>query len=287
MTTDNRSGFAFLGFFYLWLRRARTIRHVAGGICMSITEISRYAGVMFLVVCGCGGVESVLAQQPGQPKSDTAVTDQSTGAANVSESATKAKIIASAEWKQAYNDFQKWLASQIIYTPAEIEQINANLAAQIQAMPASELQDFLRDRQAKLQVLNGKEFQDAQQWLGEYLSVLADGFRLQTLRNIGLTDFSNMTADQLEDAFMRVRAHRLSMLQQRAAFDQNRQQMVQMVQQSNAASRQAQEQRGPRTAAQFGTNQSPYRPPILNPLPPARRPFFVDSNGRIGYFLPF
>ncbi len=253
---------------------------------MSIAQISRCVGIFIVVVFECGGVESAPAQQPGQPNSGMAATDQSMGAGNISDAAAKAKIIASPEWKQAYNEFQKWLASQVIFTPAEIEQINANLAAQIQAMPAHELQDFLGDWQARLKVLNGKDFQDAQQWLGEYLSVLADGFRRRTLKDFGLNDFANMTADQLEDALIRVRAYRLSLLQSQAAFDQSRQQRVQMVQQSNAASRQALQQRNSR-AAQFGTNQSPYRPPILNPLPPSRRPFFVDSNGRIGYALPF
>ncbi len=140
------------------------------------------------------------------------------------------------------DEFQKWLASQAIYTPADVQRITANLKAQIQAMPANELQGFLDDWQAKLKVLNGKDFQDAQQWLGEYLSVLTDGFRRQTLKDLGLTDVANMSAGQLEDAIVRIRANRLTTQQRRAAFDQSRQQMVQMVQQSNAATQQALQQ---------------------------------------------
>ncbi len=151
-------------------------------------------------------------------------------------------------------------------------------------MPASELQGFLDDWQAKLRVLNGRDSQDAQQWLGQYLSVLADGIRRRTLSEMGLADLPNMTASQLEDAFIRVRARRLSLQQSRAAFDQNRQQRVQMAQQNNAAMQQARLQRG---AAQFGTNQGPYRPSRFDPPPLQRGPqFFVNGDGRIGFVLP-
>ena len=185
-----------------------------------------------------------FAQQPGPTKSGPAATKASSSAGGASESAAKEKIFASPQWKQVYDEFQKWLASQAIYTPADVERIKKNLLAQMQSMSAGDLQGFLDDWQAKLKVLNGKDFQDAQQWLGEYLSVLNDGFRRQTLRDLGLSDVANMTAGQLEEAIIRIRANRLSTQQRQAAFDQRRQQMVGMVQQSNAATQQAQQQPG-------------------------------------------
>ncbi len=237
-----------------------------------------------IVVAVCLAFESAPAQQPPQPKSDSAAK-QPTVAPNPSDAATKAKILASKEWKQAYDEFQKWLTTQAIYTPADVERIKANLAAQIQALPASELQGFLDDWQARLKVLNGQDFQDAQQWLGEYLSVVTDGFRRRTLQDLGLKDVANMTAAQLEDAIIAIRADRLSRQQQRAAFDQNREQMVQRVQQNRAAAQQRLDQRSS-SAAQFATHESPYRPPRYNP-PPPRRQFFVDGDGRVGFLLPY
>jgi hypothetical protein len=239
---------------------------------MSTTSFYRCVGVLIVIVAGCFAVEYLPAQQ-------------SSGTVNSAEAGSKAKILASQEWKQAYDEFQKWLASQAIYTPADVERIKANLAAQIQIMPASELQGFLDDWQARLKVLNGRDFQDAQQWLGEYLFVVTDGFRRQTLKNLGLTDVANMTAAQLEDAIIRIHADRLSRMQSRVAFEQNRQQMVQMVQQSNAAAQQARQQSN-FGAARFGTNQSPYRPQRFNPPPRPRQQFFVDGNGQIGFTLP-
>jgi hypothetical protein len=251
---------------------------------MSSTQITRCAAGL-VAIAGLLTCKSSSAQQPAPTKS-AAETKQTPVAAEPSDAAAKEKILAGPAWKQVYDEFQKWLASQAIYTPADVERIKANLKAQVQSLPASELQGFVDDWQAKLKVFNGKDFQDAQQWLGEYLSVLADGFRRRTLKNLGLENVANMTASQLEDAIVRIRANRLATLQQQAAFNQSRQQMVRMVQQSNAATQQAQQQTNS-GAAQFGTNQSPYRPPKFNPPPPPRRQFFVDSYGRIVIGLPY
>ena len=245
--------------------------------------MTRCIGVLVAIVSPLL-VESSIAQQSGQPKLGAAEVNTATTGGNSSEAAAKEQILASPAWNQAYDEFQNWLASQAIYTPADVARIKANLLAQIQSMSASELQGFLNDWQAKLKVLNGKDFQDAQQWLGEYLSVLADGFRRRTLSDFGLADFPNMTAGQLEDAFIRARTRRLALQQNRAAFDLNRQRMVQTAQQNNAAAQQARQQRG---GAQFATNQSPYRPLRFDP-PPQRRPqFFIDGFGRIGFGLPY
>jgi hypothetical protein len=203
------------------------------------------------------------------------------------ESSAKEKLLASPEWKQIDSDFQSWLARQAIYRPADIEQINANLAAQIQAMPASEVQAFIGDWQARLKVLKGGEFQDAQDWLGQNLSVMADGFRRRTLKDAGLNDLANMSAVELEDAFMRIRVNRLSTQQRQATFDQSRQQQVQGAQQTNAAARQAQQQSRPSGERRFATHESPYRPPKFNPPPPPRRQFFVTPGGRVMFTLPY
>jgi hypothetical protein len=253
---------------------------------MSTARISGCVVVAIAVVAGCDAVDHAAAQPLAQPGSGSA-SDQPAGASDSSDTDLKKRIITSPEWKQAYDEFQRWLGLQVIYTPTEVERIKANLATQIQVLSASELQGFLDDWQARLRVLNGRDFQEAQQWLGEFLMVVADGFRRQTLADWGLVDVSNMTARQLEDAITRIRAERLSSQQRRATFDQHRQQMVQRVQQNNGSTQQNLQQRNS-VAAQFDTHRSPYRPATSNPPAPApRRQFFVDGNGRIGFTLPF
>jgi hypothetical protein len=125
---------------------------------MATFMMHKSVSVLLIVIAGCMAVGGALAQQP-------APADQSRVAANSSEAAMKAKILASAEWNQAFDEFQKWLSAQAIYSPA-------------------------------------------------------DG---------------------------RSKSH----------------------------------------AAQFGTAQSPYRPPKFNPPPQPRRQFFVDQNGNISFGLPF
>ena len=120
---------------------------------------------------------------------DAPEVNTATTSGNSSEAAAKEQILASPAWNQAYDEFQNWLASQAIYTPADDRRESSEFVAQIQSMSASELQGFLNDWQAKLRVLNGRDSQDAQQWLGQYLSVLADGFRAELLVKWGLLTF--------------------------------------------------------------------------------------------------
>jgi hypothetical protein len=205
---------------------------------------------------------------------------------SASEAAAKKAILGSQQWNQVYDEFQRWLSTQTIYTPDDVERIKSNLSAQIRVASASELQDVVDDWQAKLRVLNGRDFQEAQQWLGEYLSVFADGLRRQRLQQLGLTHIENMSAAQLEDAALRIRAHRLNALQRRAAFDQNRQQQVLSAQQNNAA-RQLSRQQARTGAGQFMTNVDPNRPEKFNPPAASRRQFFMGPDGRLMYSLPF
>lgn len=222
------------------------------------------------------------AQQPGDTKSGA----ETVAASSPTTDATAKEILmASPLWKEMYAEFQKWLSSQTIYTDADVQRINANLTAQLRAMPVSELEGFLNDWQAKLDVLQGRDFQDAQQWLGQYLSAFADGFRRRTLQNLGLGDITQLSARELENAMLNARADRMAAHQRQNAFNESRSQMIQNARQSNAAARDARQQS--RTGgARFGTNQSPYRPPRFDPPPPPRRQFFVDQYGRINFFLP-
>src|SRR5215467_7986285 len=116
-----------------------------------------------VAACAFVVVRSMSAQQPSQPNSGATSSDQPAGRTVTSDEAAKAKIMASPAWRQANEAFQKWLESQTIYTPGDIARIKAKQLAQIRAIPASELQGFLDDWQARLKVLNGQDFQEAQQ----------------------------------------------------------------------------------------------------------------------------
>jgi hypothetical protein len=220
-------------------------------------------------------VRPLAAQQPAPAARPMAPAAAPT--TNSSDAAARAKIMASDEWKQVYTGYQKWLTTQPIYTPKQINRINEKLDAQIRNTPASELQAFLNDWQAKLKVLNGKDFQEAQNWLGAYMTNMADGYRRNYLQSMGLTDIPNMSAKQLEGAITEIRANQASIAQDQQVFDQTRQQTVQTVQQNNAATQQAdQNMYDLDGGGDYGTYQSPYTgmmfndnfiPPVGNYLP--------------------
>src|SRR5690348_14997915 len=117
--------------------------------------------VVFSVIVGLTIATAAFAQQPKPKHPGAAAADQAPGSGQPSEATAKEILLASPIWKEMYNEFQKWLASQAIYTPADIKRINANLAAQLRSMPVSELEGFLNDWQAKLDVLQGRDFQEA------------------------------------------------------------------------------------------------------------------------------
>jgi hypothetical protein len=242
------------------------------------------------------GPHHLRGQQPARPS--TAPAPAAKGAAPAPAKAPapmdaeKSKILASEPWKQVMSEYQKWVSSQPIYTTDDVKRMNAKISAAIASMSASDLQEYLDDWQAKLKVLNGQNFQDAQAWLGAYLEPCTDGYRAKTLKQLGLTDVANMSAKQLEDAIVRIRADRLSREASQAAFEQSRASQVRMLQQDYATSQQALQQA---SGAQnnygygpgFNTMQSPYHPPKFNPPPQPRMHFYVNGQGQIGYLLPF
>src|SRR5690606_18906179 len=97
------------------------------------------------------------------------------------EESKKSRILASERWKQMVEEFHKWLSIQVVYSPQQVEQIKARFDVEIQKMSAAELQHFLDQWDAKLKVLLGKDADEAREWLGQFLSAAADGYRKQTL----------------------------------------------------------------------------------------------------------
>jgi hypothetical protein len=226
-------------------------------------------------------VDRLSAQSANQAISDRAAPTAKSVVAAPSDAAARAKIAASDAWKQVEMEYQKWLSHQTIYTPSQIKRINDQLSHQFDTMPISELQGYLDDWQAKLKVLNGKDFQEAQNWLGAYISNMAQGYRRNYLHSMGLTDIPNMSAAQLETAITNIRADRMSIIQKQAAFESNQQQMVQTVQQDIAASQKAQQQFNSNVGAGFNTFQSPYRPPKYDPPPNPQMQWIMGSDGQL------
>ncbi len=214
---------------------------------------SAFAGIGVLIAL-------ILIEPLARPIVTRLAAAQISKASDDAESKKKAQILASDRWKKVVQEFDQWLAVQVVYTPEQVAQIKAKLAAQVQTMSASELEEFLNQWDAKLKVLLGKDAAEAREWLAQNLQVMADGYRKQFLKQLGITDVTKMTAAQIEEAMERMRADRLALVQQREVFDASRQQQVRMAQEMEAASNTARQDAANNQAAQYPTYQSQYSP---------------------------
>jgi len=199
-----------------------------------------------------------------------------TNDAAASNAIRRNQILASDRWKRVEHEFAQWLAVQVVCTPEQAERMKAKLQAEIQTMSAPELEQFLDQWDAKLKILLGGNAAEARQWLAANLSVIAEGYRPQFLKRLGITtDVTNLTAAQIEEELDRLRADRMEFEQQHAFFNTSRQFWADRSRQWQTASSTSLQQAGQGTAGQYDSFQSPYSPRQYNyqPLPPIV-PFF-------------
>ena len=110
---------------------------------------------------------------------------------------SKEEILASSRWKRAEEAMEDWLSLQL-YTPAEIDQLEERCNAYVQKMDVDELRKYLRDAEARLDVLMSPEVQKARDWVGSYMAVLAAPHR--KLLQEQLPDLANMSAPEIQAA---------------------------------------------------------------------------------------
>ncbi len=113
----------------------------------------------------------------------------------------KEEILASPRWKRAEKAMEDWLSLQL-YTPQEIDQIEDRCDAHIRAMDVSELREYLRDAEARLDVLMSPEVQQARDWVGSYMAVLAAPQRKRLKQQ--LPDLAKMSAPEIQEAVREV-----------------------------------------------------------------------------------
>lgn len=166
----------------------------------------------------------------------------------------KIEIMNSPRWRRAIFELGEWLSSQAIYTPAQVRNIKADFNFKVEKMTANDLEYLLDDLDAKFKILDTPEARDARAWVAQYLSVMSDQKRAETLRDV--PNVVTMSASQLEQEIAKIERTRSSLQQQQAAFDASRQQLVQRAadsrRQTAAASAAATRQRA-------GVSYSPYR----------------------------
>ena len=116
------------------------------------------------------------------------------------------------EWQRAVAELGGWLATQTVYTPAQVQRIKVRFNEEVAAMSSYELEYLLDSVSQKMRLLDTPEARDAKAWLGEYLSAMSDARRAQELRSV--PNLLDMNAAQLWDEIQRIDRKRAT-LQQR------------------------------------------------------------------------
>ena len=136
---------------------------------------------------------------------------------------SKEEILASPRWKRAEEAMEDWLSLQL-YTPAEIDQLEERCNAYVQEMDVDELRKYLRDAEARLDVLMSPEVQKARDWVGSYMAVLAAPHRKRLQEQ--LPDLANMSAPEIQAAVREVLQVRQTHVQRGSAEQSRRQNEV-------------------------------------------------------------
>jgi hypothetical protein len=204
-----------------------------------------------LLICAVLSAGALAQQQPGkrpakptqsskQPAASTtpapAAAAQPSSDIPTSEVDERAAIVKSERWQRLEHEFNEWLSVQVIYTPEQVHFMQQELYNETSKMTVPELKRFLDEMEAKLNVVLSPDAAETRAWLGQYLSMVATGYREQLLKTV--PDFVNMTAAQLEQQHMQLRARRLQGQQQSAAFARGRSELMQSVQRQQERDRQ-------------------------------------------------
>ena len=149
----------------------------------------------------------------------TAFSEEAPGEKSLDQM-SKEEILASPRWKRAERAMEDWLSLQL-YTPQEIDQLEERCNAYIKAMDVAELRKYLRDAEARLDVLMSPEVQQARDWVGSYMAVLAAPHRERLQQQ--LPDLASMSAPEIQAAVREV-LQKQQIHGQRGAAEQSRRQ---------------------------------------------------------------
>ena len=231
--------------------------------------------VAWLLVAAIVGAGSVAAQRSA-PKAAAPAAASAPKPSVLDDASNKAEILASTQWRRAMFEMNEWLSAQQIYDAQQVAKIKSDFAAKVQKMSAGELQFMLGDMEAKFQILDTKEAEDARAWLGHYLSILSDKSREEVISR--LPNLATMSADQLRQQIAAIENRRAATEQQQAAVRQLQDSNPNPWTQTSKLSQQAYLRDH---AVRSGGYSSPYRAPATG-----KRPFQdVRTGPDIGFYV--
>lgn len=245
----------------------------------SIQNPARRRSSRWIAVAVACGISAAAAALPGGIVAARAAAQVTVEDDDDGEFARKADIMHSPRWQRTIAELGSWLATQTVYSPAEVQRIKIQFNDRVAAMSSYELEYLLESVAAKLEVLDTPEGRDAKAWLGEYLSVMSDARRAQALRNV--PNILDMNAAQLWQQIEQIDAQRTALQQRQQGVEARQAVFADRAdagrRATSAASRDAATQRRAAPA------HSPYRrgggSPPFSDVPPRRMSIGVGVFG--------
>jgi hypothetical protein len=181
----------------------------------------RVWGSLALTLVLCLAARWSAATEPEQPAGSTDKDDSA-------DSAQRDEILQGEEWRETMRAWEAWLAVQRLYDEDQVEELKRQMAAKIERMSAPELEEFLDDFEAKLQILMSAEARDARRWLTETLSVASKKYAKKVRAE--LPDVANLSAAELKVELDAFESRRVQVRRSEAASQQARQDRTRAVQ---------------------------------------------------------
>jgi hypothetical protein len=166
-------------------------------------------------------VPCLAAQAPAASKAKAkAPAPAAPAPTTADDAARKAEIINSPRWRRAMFELNEWLSGQQIYTLEQVIKLKQEFTADVNRMNANQLELTLADLEAKFQIMQSPEAQDARAWLARYLSILSDKKRAEVLSK--LPNLETMTAGQLQQVIAQIEGRKAAEAAQAQQVEQLR-----------------------------------------------------------------
>jgi hypothetical protein len=198
------------------------------GLCLRLPAIGLVAIGMAAMFAGrCLAAEPTPGAKSAPGPAAPSSTASGAAPAPRPDEAERRKVIDSPAWREMQHNLMEWLSVQKVYTPSRLRKVKAELNAKVAKMTPEELVEFMNDMNVKLQILLGKEAEEARLWVERRLAVQANltPEQLKQMR----PDVLNMTSAQLEQRLMEWKEQRQQTIATQQAFDKGRQTQVKNI----------------------------------------------------------
>ena len=190
------------------------------------------------------------------------------------EAEARNDILSSDRWAAAERQFDEWLSIQTVYSEDEVEAMKSDFRNRIIAMSAEELQEFLDQMEARVQILMSPASMDARRWASKFTEKRKKEIR----KKFGVEDPINMSADEMAAALRQFAADRQSRQATSASFQRSR-----SLQASAATKRREAQAAAARAAARTrSTASSAYAPRNVPRTPKTYRAAYPKMNYSVG-----